>query len=367
MGQIFAPAELRQMTESTIGIPYLEGWVEVRAGNGYSEKVRAFGARAVHIVAGNSPLVTAMSFVRNIVTRSDGIFKTPSNDPLTATAIAATMIDMAPDHPITKHTSVAYWKGGDAEVEDQLYQPRNIEKIIAWGGLASVRHITRYIQPGIDLITLDPKLSASIIGRAAFSNETSLHDAAGRLAHDIGYSNQEICASARVVYVETGSDPAGLRKATEFARLVYNAMQALPAHLSGPATALDPALKDELAALPFTEDFLLAAGGGVEGGIIVSQIPEPVEFSHLLTNRVANLVPIDDLQTAIQSTTAYTQTIGVYPDALAEEIKDDLAFHGAQRVVSLGYAHAHGIAGVQDGIEPMRRMCKWILRETTNP
>jgi len=26
------------------------------------------------------------------------------------------MIDMAPDHPLTRHVSVAYWKGGDAQV-----------------------------------------------------------------------------------------------------------------------------------------------------------------------------------------------------------------------------------------------------------
>ena len=67
------------------------------------------------------------------------------------------MADMAPDHPITRHLSVAYWKGGDVEFEEQLYQPHNIEKIVAWGGFASVKHVTRYIQPGLELITLDPK------------------------------------------------------------------------------------------------------------------------------------------------------------------------------------------------------------------
>ena len=99
-----------------------------------------------------------MTVMRNALCRSDMIVKTPSNDPLTAIAIARTMIDMAPGHPITRHLSVGYWKGGDERIEAKLYQPANVEKIVAWGGLASVQHIAKYIQPGIDLITLDPKL-----------------------------------------------------------------------------------------------------------------------------------------------------------------------------------------------------------------
>lgn len=359
----FDPDEARALAESAIGLPFLEGWVETRRADGYSERVRAFGARTVHIVAGNTPFVTAMSFVRNIVTRSDAIFKTPSNDPLTAAAIARTMIEIAPDHPITRHSSVAYWKGGDAGIEDVLYRPRHIEKIVAWGGLASVRHVTKYVEPGIELITLDPKLSSSIIGREAFANDAAMRDAALRLAHDIGYNNQEACVNSRVAWVETGTDPAGLRTAETFARMVFDAIQAFPRAMSTPAAALDPALREELAALRYSDEFRLVAGGGTEGAMIVSQVEEPVEFAHLLMNRVGNIVPVDDLATAVRATTAYTQTVGVWPDALGDAIREDLALAGAQRIVTLGYAAGFGIPAVQDGIEPLRRMCRWILRE----
>ena len=36
---------------------------------------------------------------------------------LTALAIARTLADVAPNHPLTKHLTVAYWKGGDTAVE----------------------------------------------------------------------------------------------------------------------------------------------------------------------------------------------------------------------------------------------------------
>ena len=65
------------------------------------------------------------------------------------------MYEMEPNHPLTKHVCVVYWKGGDTEFETSFYRPENIEKIIAWGGYASIKHITKYVGPGIDLITLD--------------------------------------------------------------------------------------------------------------------------------------------------------------------------------------------------------------------
>src|ERR1700678_4509787 len=162
-------------------------------GNGALVSIRAIGARAVHIVAGNSPLVSSMTVMRNAVLRSDAIIKTPSNDPLTAAACARTMVEMAPLHPITRHLSVAYWKGGDTSFEELLYRPKNIEKIVAWGGFASITHIAKYIQPGIDLITLDPKLSSSIIGKEAFTSDAVMREVAERAAVDIGHRNQEAC------------------------------------------------------------------------------------------------------------------------------------------------------------------------------
>ena len=66
-----------------------------------------------------------------MIARCDAIIKAPS-DHLTAVAIARTLADVAPDHPITRHLVVGYWKGGDTEVEESLYQPRHIEKIVAW-------------------------------------------------------------------------------------------------------------------------------------------------------------------------------------------------------------------------------------------
>ncbi len=368
--KLFAPALVRESAENWVGIKYLEGWVEQPRSEGsqISVRIRAFGSRAVHIIAGNSPLIAVMTVIRNAITRSDAIIKTPSNDPLTATAIAQTMVEFAPDHPLTKHLSVAYWKGGDEVVESAIYDPRKIEKIVAWGGFAGIKHVTQYLQPGLDLITLDPKLSATIIGKQAFASEASMREVAARLALDVGSMNQEACVNARVVYVESGTDAPGLKNADRLGQLTYEALQKLPTTLSTTHKAFDANLRDEIDALRYSGDeYRLFVGRGSEGGVIVSQSDNPVDFSAMLGCRVANIVPVDDVATAVRSTNAYTQTIGIYPESLKDQLRDQLAYAGAQRMVSLGSAvPVAPKATPQDGIEPVRRMCKWITDETTD-
>jgi hypothetical protein len=363
--QMVSPDVVRAMADRLIGIDYLDGWVERPRGvaSPIGIKIRAFGARCVHIVAGNVPNISVQTMVWNAITRSDGLIKTPSNDPLTAVAVARTMVDMAPDHPLTKHFSAAYWKGGDERVESTLYDPRRVEKIIAWGGFDGIKHITGYLQPGLDLISLNPKLSSTIIGSEAFADDLTLKQVARRLAFDVGGNNQEACFSARVVYAVTGTDSVGLAKAKALGRATYEAMQKLPVQISTPHKAMDPNLKSELDALRFVPDEYEIIGGGSEGAMIVSQTDAPVDFSALLGGRVANIVPIDDVEIALRSVNAYTQTIGVYPPSLKEDIRDRLSFQGAQRIVALGGANMMDSATPQDGIEPLRRICKWIVEE----
>ena len=183
----------------------------------------------LHIPAGNGGLVSAVTILRSVITRSDTIIKAPSNDPLTAIAIARTLAEVAPGHAITRHLAVGYWKGGDLTVEEALYQPKNIEKIVAWGGLASVKHVTRYIQPGLELIALDPKRSATIIGAEAFTDEVTMRDVAQRAAVDIGVANQEGCANARVIYACPGTDDDGLAKANKLGEMIYQELIGTPA------------------------------------------------------------------------------------------------------------------------------------------
>lgn len=356
---------VRGYIDVPIGIPYVEGWQKATLADGRQVSIRAMGARCLHITAGNSPITAIISLARNALTRSDAIIKSPSNDPFTAQAVARTMVDMAPDHPVTQHFSVAYWKGGSIDFEERLYQPRNIEKIIAWGGFASVKHVTRYIQPGLELISLDPKRSATIIGNAAFADEAAMRDVAVRAATDIGASNQTGCASARVILVESGTGDTGIARLRKLGQMIYEAMMALPHSLSTKPKRVDPELRSDIAGLRTAPEFYEVIGGrDDEGAIVLSKVDEVVGFYPRLSGRVANLVPIDDISEACRFISSYTQTIGIYPEELKLTLRDELPLFGAQRFVTLGYAMTANPALPQDAIEPMRRMVKWIVDET---
>ena len=165
------------------------------------------------------------------------------------------------------------------------------------------------------MITLDPKLSTSIIGSGAFRDEETLRTVAQRAAIDVGAFNQEACVNSRVMYVQSGTDEEGIEKINQLGAYLYYALTNLPENISAPAKVFDVNLKAQLDGLRMDEDFYKVMGGEQnEGAVIVSQIDEPVDFSQKLCGRVVNLVPIDDLQTAIKSVNAYTQTVGIYPE-----------------------------------------------------
>jgi Acyl-CoA reductase (LuxC) len=365
---LFSREHVLEVADSQVGLEYLNGWVPHRLLDGRELRVRAFGSRVLHIPAGNGGLVSAVTILRSVITRSDTIIKAPSNDPLTAIAIARTLADVAPNHPITKHLAVGYWRGGDLAVEQVLYQPHHIEKIVAWGGLASVKHVTRYIQPGLELIALDPKRSATIIGGEAFVGEETMREVAQRAAVDIGVANQEGCANARVIYVVSGTDDAGLANANRLGEMIYEELMALPAFISTPPLYPNRDLFENIETSRMTDEFYRVVGGEHrEGAIVVSQFDEPVDYSPMLSGRVANIVPVDSIEKVTSAVNAYTQTIGIYPESLKHELRDVLPLFGAQRLTSLGYACSVAIAMPQDAIEPIRRMCKWIVDEECDP
>jgi hypothetical protein len=365
---LFSRDHVLEVADTQVGLDFLNGWVPQKLSDGRELRVRAFGSRVLHIPAGNGGLVSAVTILRSVIARCDTIIKAPSNDPLTALAIARTLADVAPGHPITKHLVVGYWKGGDVAVEEVLYQPQHIEKIVAWGGLASVKHVTRYIQPGLELIALDPKRSATIIGAEAFTDEATMREVARRAAIDIGVANQEGCANARVIYALSGTDEAGLAKANKLGEMIYSELVELPPVISTPPLYPNRDLFERLESSRMTDDFYRVFGGEQrEGAIVVSQFDEPVDYAPMLSGRVANIVPVDHIDQVTRAVNAYTQTIGIYPESLKHQLRDTLPLFGAQRLTSLGYACSVAIAMPQDAIEPIRRMCKWIVDEECDP
>jgi Acyl-CoA reductase (LuxC) len=365
---MFEPSGLLELAEETIGIAYLDGWVPSRKAPNC--RVRAVGTRQLHITAGNVPVVAAMTIIRGALTKSDVLIKSPSNDPLTANAIMRTLIELDASHPVVKHVAVAYWKGGDEFMDQQIVRISRIDKITAWGGMTSVKHIQKFLTPGIDLTALNPKYSVSVIGKEAMESEAAMTEAALGVAVISGLFNQTACSNTRLVYVESDTDDESLDRLERFGRKIVAAYQTLPAFISTPAAAPNADLEAELEAVALEDEFYTVEGDTVNGGMVLSRFADRVDFYDQLNNRVVNIVPVEDLLDIVKWCDDTTQTVGVYPESLRDRLLDPLSLAGVQRLVPLRGGDPVRLfqdmntlpAGMpHDGIEPLRRNVRWVI------
>lgn len=366
---MFDGSVLTALVDQTIGIPYLDGWVAAGEPHG-NVSVRAVGTRQLHITAGNVPVVAALTVIRGALTKSDILIKSPSNDPLTANAIARTLIDIDATHPVVKHIAVAYWKGGDEVMDSQIVRTSRIDKITAWGGMSSVKHIQKFLSPGIDLTALNPKYSMSMIGAATLESEAAMEEAALGIAVISGFYNQTACANTRVVYVESETDEVSLKRLIAFGRKIVAAYAALPPVISTPAEAANRDLEAEMEAAGLEEDFYHVEGDTLTGGVVISKFPDRVDFYDQLNNRVVNIVPVPNLIEVAKWCDDTTQTVGIYPEAIRGRLLDTFSLVGVQRMVSLSGGdpmqifhdmHTLPPGMPHDGIEPMRRNVRWVI------
>jgi hypothetical protein len=355
LGRVFDRRLLQFQVEQELGgSDVIDGWREVTTPSGRPARIRAFPTRLVHIIAGNAPGVAAQSVARGALTKCVNLFKLPSNDLYSATAILRALSAVAKDHPVARSFSAAYWRGGDAAVEGMLFRPQFFDKIVAWGGETTIRGALKYVSPGFELVAFDPKTSISMIGREAFASVETLEAVAQRAAFDATLMNQQACTSSRFQFVEGATEDVD-RYCARLQKLLGEerpTASATPIPLAG-------AVRDELDGLRAFEDEYRVFGAYDGRGLVVRS-DAPVDFYP--DNKIVNVVRVGDLREALRHVTVATQTVGVYPAARRSELRDALCSAGAQRVVALGLAQPE--AGLpHDGFYPLHRFVRWVTDE----
>jgi hypothetical protein len=353
IGGIFDRSSLEFQVEQEVGRDRLDGWAPVVDPTGRIRRVRAFPPRLIHVLAGNTPGVTAITIARSALTKGVHLLKLPSNDLFTATAMLRTLEEIAPDHPITQSFSCVYWRGGDAAVEGVLFRAQFFDKLVAWGGDAAIRSALTYVAPGFELVSFDPKVSISIVGAGAFETQEAIEDSATRAATDVALFNQSACASSRFVFVEAEPGPA---------------LDAWCSHLAselgvdrpmsdGHGVPVPSDIREEVDLLRALDD-MYGVWGSYEDGVVIRS-DDPVDFHP--EGKVVNVVPIDSLDDVLPHVNVATQTIGIYPTSLASMMRDRLAARGMQRIVPLGEV-LDAIPGLpHDGFYPLNRFVRWLV------
>ncbi len=347
---------LRSSIEANFSNPAaLDGWVERVDATGQHAALRAFPPRMIHMLAGNSPTGCIASIAQGALVKAINVFKMPSSDPFTCVAMLKTMAEVDPGHPVVKSMSAVYWRGGDERIERTLYRPQYFDRIVAWGGGDAINNVIKYLGPGLQLVSFDPKTSISMIGPEGFASDSVIAEIAEAAATDVAVFNQEACLASRFLFVE------GDRKGIEVfcARLQERlAVDRETASAIAPPPALE--VREEIEMLRVMDEEA-KIWGKPDGRGMVILTAEPVDFHP--TNKTANVVHVSSLDDAVRFVNVATQTIGMYPPARKKAMRDRLASAGAQRVVRLGDASRHVMGSPHDAMFPLQRFVHWMSDE----
>jgi hypothetical protein len=354
LGRSFDPATMWFMVDHEIGRDVLDGWKEVTDLNGRARHIRAFPPRLVHVLAGNAPGVTSSTILRGALTKGVHLLKLPSNDLFTGTAMLRTMAELDPDHPVTQSFSCVYWRGGDPEVEGALFRSQYFDRLVAWGGDAAIRGAIRYVAPGFDLVSFDPKVSISLLGCEALASPEAMEESAAAAATDASLFNQEVCAASRFVYAE--GDRADL---TRWCEILVRELAVEREYADAVvATPLPAEIRAEIDVLRSMDPIYQVFGSDDGSGLVILS-DEPVDFHP--SAKTVNVVWVPSLQDALQHVNVATQTIGIYPSHRSTQLRDLLAARGMQRLVPLGEVIQVAPGFPHDGFLPMHRFVKWLV------
>ena len=293
---------LMEHVEQNFGNPkVLDDWIPRTDSQGRRSFVRAFPPRLIHVLPGNSPVAAIESIAFGAMVKAVNLFKMGSSDPFMATAFLRTMLEVDPDHPVPRSMSAVYWRGGDESIERAIYRPQFFDKIVAWGGGDAINNVIKYLMPGLQLVSFDPKTSISMIGEEAFQSEATLEAVAAAAARDVGAANQEACTSSRILFIEGEQ-----AKVDRFCERLHRELLAHTA-ATGRAPAPPRDIAEEIETLGMMGDEFRVWGVPDGTGVVV-RTDAPVDFHP--TGKTANVVMVPSLKAALKYVNVATQTAG---------------------------------------------------------
>ncbi len=308
-------------------------------------KVRAYPrGLAVHYLVGNLPLAAMYSLLRGILTRNVTFAKLPGRDPLSALALARTMIEVDPDHPVTQSLSLCYWPQGD-EMGNRVL--RAADAACVWGGEAAVNHVRHHVPVDAPVAAFGPKWSLAAVDLDGIDPI----EAADRLAEDVCFYDQEACFSTQRVFVRGD--------AVAFAETLAGSLERFAGRY--PLGFQQPdALAHRSATLLECEFLGLGTLRGDDWSIIIAGDDRP--FVHPLTRTVL-LEPITDWGELAQHLDSRTQTLSVFPPSLGEQWRNDWAAAGADRIADLGWARLPRSGWTHDGGYGMHPLVRLVTAD----
>lgn len=354
------------------GAHYLDGWVPIggdwhrgsmalmadrifptkdRAGPDPRPRIRAMPTRQLHITAGNASIVPLISTLRAFATKGAAVVKSPAESIVPSSILGLAMHEVDPSHPLTRHTSLVYWKGGDRRIEDVLFAPGAFDRLVVWGSPQTMESVAPRVS-STKTIFLNPRYGLSMIGHEAFSGQ--LRDAAIRAAADSLIANQAACTASLVHYVE-GTEQEALDYCQVLRDVLAEWDRVLPHR---PSRAVLGKLR-HLRRAEFLQGTWFENGRWPDTASVVVFMPRAFDLAVHPMSRCILVRQVDDLRHALSFVHPGVSTIGIYPEARREELRNDLAARGVSNILPLGECERAYAGMPHDGMRILSELVSW--------
>lgn len=308
--------------------------------------VRAFPKGVVlHSMVGNMALANAFSVIWGVITKNINLAKVPARDPVTPLALAASFVEVDPDHPITRALTAVYWDR-DSPLVDYACQMADV--VLAWGGNTGIKRLKEKVPAGVSFIEFGPKWSLAVVDL----DRCDANVAAWRMAGDVTFYDQEACLSPQRLFVKGDVDGfiKRLAKYLDKAARVY------------PKECVNPDALGHFSMTRLEADFRgwrLTRGDGWS----IIEVDDPTQVTDHPLGRTLFVHKVKEIDEVTRYLNFSAQTLCCEPMALGEEYRDRWAVGGVDRIVELGMSRWPQYGYTHDGMRPLTNLVRWVSVE----
>ncbi len=315
---------------------------------------------ACHWLAGNVQVLGMFVLIESILTKNVNLLKISSRDG----GVFASLLKAFEDeeyitaggysikgNDLLNTIAVVYYDHSDKELGKLMSENADIR--IAWGGADAVMTVADYPSKyDCEDLIMGPKLSFTVIGKEALSDEHKAKKLGRRVAVDASVFDQTGCASAHNVFVETGGEITPEEFVTHLANGMKKAAVQIP---KGNVST------EQIAAIHSIRgvyDFKGMAVGDKDAIWTVLYDPEE-ELCKPVYSRVVFVHPVDNILDVVKYVDENIQTIGLAADGeKALEFAEAAANKGAERFPVCG--RMLNFDSPWDGMYLTDRMVRWV-------
>jgi hypothetical protein len=318
------------------------------------QRLRAVPTRQLHLTAGNTPVVPVTSLLWGWATKGACAVKSPAGSVAVLASLAAAMMSVDPTHPLTRHTSLVYWRGGSVAAEQLLLADGAFDRRVVWGSAATISSVLER-SGSTETIVMRPRHGLGVIARSAIRDD--FESVVRRAAADSMIANQDACMSS-LLHLVQGDEAEVDAYAAALARALRDWDVALPQGLSSQ--------RPVGGGLAVLRRGVLAGGRWTINGqwpsptsaVVVSDLP--FDPSRHPGHRLVLVRPIAELTDALVHLSPEVAYVGIAPESIRLQIADAAAARGVDNVLPLGEAERTFAGRPHDGMRILSRLVRWV-------